>query len=216
MQLFWTSDGLHVLRTTSGHKELLGRRVEAINKIPITTVIDSLSTLFTVDNRAIVKSAVPQFISSLQILAYFGFTDTQQAVLTLDGGETHRLKAARPDKSQIVSFEPDSAAFAEQNRNVFFAERYFPDEKIYYLITSAGAGRLRQHSETRKKSQKCPVRRVRRTGIQDVEHEDGRQNRIRHAVQRWRKFGTGNEIYRKNSRFSGGKSAHQHLCRHRT
>lgn len=134
MQLFWTSDGLHVLRTTSGHKELLGRRVEAINDSSVAVIADSLSTLITVDNRAIVKKIVPQFISCLQILHYFGFTDTEQAELTLDGGEKHTLKAKRPEPADIVTFQADSLCFADRNSKVFFTQRYFPNEKIYYLL----------------------------------------------------------------------------------
>ena len=51
----WVSDGLYITKTTPENKEILGLRIVAINDTPIATVIDSLSTLFTIDNQAIVK-----------------------------------------------------------------------------------------------------------------------------------------------------------------
>lgn len=57
--LLWVSDGLYVIQTTDENKELLGHRLTAVGKAPVETVIDSLSTLFTVDNEAMVKSMIP-------------------------------------------------------------------------------------------------------------------------------------------------------------
>ena len=69
--LLWVSDGLYVIQTAEENKELLGHRLTAVGKAPVETVIDSLSTLFTVDNEAMVKSMIPQLFPSLQLLEYF-------------------------------------------------------------------------------------------------------------------------------------------------
>lgn len=132
--LLWVSDGLYVVQTTSDNEALLGHRVTRIGKAPIQTIVDSLSTLITVDNRAIVKSIMPQLIPSLQLLAHFGFADTQQAVVTLDDGTSHPLRPARMDRSERASFRPDSVSFGVGNNRVLFTERYFPEAKIYYML----------------------------------------------------------------------------------
>lgn len=139
--LSWTSDGIYILHTTSANKELLGRRIEAIDGVPIRTVIDSLSTLLTIDNQAIVKSIIPQLIPSLQILEHFGFTHSQQAQLTLDDGSLYPLQAIGTGGNSPVSFEPDSVCYAAENRKRIFTDRYFPDQKIYYMLYNSCTSR---------------------------------------------------------------------------
>lgn len=132
--VLWVSDGLYVLRTAPEYKELLGQRITAIGNVPIATVTDSLSTLITVDNRACVKSEVPQFLSSFQILEFFGFTDSGQVELTYGENKTCILKPSRPDQTAQVTFKPDSVFFARENRNLLFTDHYFPEDKIYYML----------------------------------------------------------------------------------
>ena len=122
----WVSDGLYITKTTPENKEILGLRIVAINDTPIATVIDSLSTLFTIDNQAIVKSIVPETVMSLQALEHFGFADSRQVKLMLSDGKTQVVKPIHPDNA-FVNFRPDSLAFATANRKVLFTSRYFPD-----------------------------------------------------------------------------------------
>ena len=129
----WVSDGLYITKTTPENKEILGLRIVAINDTPIATVIDSLSTLFTIDNQAIVKSIVPETVMSLQALEHFGFADSRQVKLMLSDGKTQVVKPIHPDNA-FVNFRPDSLAFATANRKVLFTSRYFPEDRIYYML----------------------------------------------------------------------------------
>lgn len=139
--LLWVSDGLYVIQTAEENKELLGHRLTAVGKAPVETVIDSLSTLFTVDNEAMVKSMIPQLFPSLQLLEYFGFAHNGQAELTLDGDKTYTLKPSDPQRAGRAAFQPDSLPFAIAERNVLFTDRYFPEEKIYYILYNSCWGR---------------------------------------------------------------------------
>jgi hypothetical protein len=138
IHLFWTSDGLYILHTTQENEKILGSQLLSINEIPITTIIDSLSTLFAVDNQAMVKLFMPQTIPSLQILEYFGFTDTVQVELGLktntNQNYTYTLKPSPMNRTNRISFKPDSLAFSTRNENLVFTDSYFPDEKIYYIL----------------------------------------------------------------------------------
>ncbi|MCI1785296.1 MAG: hypothetical protein LKI59_04035 [Bacteroidales bacterium] len=139
VNLFQTSDGLYIIRTTSKNKAILESRILAINGFPIQTVIDSLSTLLTVDNRAIVKIGVPKLIPYLQILEYFGFADkTMQVNLKLGsaagGTENYVLRPAIMNRTNRVSFKPDSLAFCVKNERVFFTDCYYSYDKIYYML----------------------------------------------------------------------------------
>lgn len=138
IHLLWTSDGLYVLHTTPENEKILGCQVLSINDVPITTVIDSLSTLFVIDNQAMVKSLIPQTIPSLQILEYFGFTNTEQVQLGLKTGanqnQAYILRPSLMNRNNRVSFRPDSLAFCTKNENQVFTDCYYPAEKIYYIL----------------------------------------------------------------------------------
>ena len=53
--LYWFSDGIYILQTNREYSGMLGKQLVSINGVPIKTVQDSLSTLITVDNQAMVK-----------------------------------------------------------------------------------------------------------------------------------------------------------------
>lgn len=138
ISLFWTSDGLHIIHTTAENKEILGNQLLSINNIPTSTVIDSLSSLFTIDNEATVKSIMPMLIPSVQILSYFGFADGNQVEIGLKTNDgqlgKYLLKTSVMDAKNRVSFKPDSIAFCIKNEKAFFTDAYYPDEKIYYML----------------------------------------------------------------------------------
>ena len=137
IHLFWVSDGLYILHTTPENEDILGCQVLSINDIPIETVIDSLSTLLTIDNQAMVKSKIPQIIPSLQVLEYFGFANTEQVELGLktrtNQNQAYILKPSPMNRNNRVSFKPDSLAFSTRNENLLFTDFYYPVEKIYYM-----------------------------------------------------------------------------------
>jgi len=138
IHLLWMSDGLYVLHTVPDNEKILGYQVLSVNNVPIAVVIDSLSTLFAVDNQAMVKSWIPQIIPSLQILEYFGFANTEQVELGLKSetsqNQTYTLKPSPMNRNNRVSIKPDSLAFSTRNENQVFTDIYYPEKKIYYML----------------------------------------------------------------------------------
>lgn len=134
IHLLWTSGGLYILHTTNENKEILGRKLLAINDTPITTIIDSLSTLITNDNEAVIKSQVPKLIPYLEILQHFGFADKDFVELSLDENKNYTLKPSLMDRRNRVSFKPDSISFSIKNENTFFISQYFSDSGIYHIL----------------------------------------------------------------------------------
>lgn len=139
--LLWVSDGLYVIQTAEENKELLGHRLTAVGKAPVETVIDSLSTLFTVDNEAMVKSMIPQLVPVVTAPGIF-------RVRTQRAGGTHAgrrqdlyAQTVRSAAAGRAAFQPDSLPFAIAERNVLFTDRYFPEEKIYYILYNSCWGR---------------------------------------------------------------------------
>lgn len=215
--LLWVSDGLYVIQTTDENKELLGHRLTAVGKAPVETVIDSLSTLFTVDNEAMVKSMIPQLFPSLQLLEYFGFAHNGQAELTLDGDKTYTLKPSDPQRADRAAFQPDSLPFAIAERNVLFTDRYFPEEKIYYILYNSCWGR---ESEAEFKSREKAASLPSFTEFGQKAFGILQGNPVGKIIFDMRnngggEFGTGDGIHRKAGRVPETASRHKNLCRHR-
>ena len=96
IKIIWLIDGLYIEQTTQKNKKILGSQILSINNVPIATVIDSLSTLYTIDNQATLKLKTPKILPSIQILEYFGFVNTTKIELGLKTvknlNETYILK----------------------------------------------------------------------------------------------------------------------------
>ena len=160
IRLLWTSDGLHILHTTLENKELLGGQLLSINKVPITTIIDSLSTMATIDNQATIKVLIPQVLFSFQVLEYFGFTDTKQVELEVKTNTNQNLvyvlEPLEMNQNNRISFKSDSVSFCMKNANTFFTDFYYPDEKIYYMLYNRCWSREIERFRNRKRAKTMP------------------------------------------------------------
>jgi hypothetical protein len=137
LHLFWFSDGLYVLHTTPENEEILGHRITSINQTPIKTVVDSLSTLVTIDNQAILKSSIPKMLTLIQVLKYFGFAEGQKIEIGVKDGKgrksSYALEAATMNRKNRIMFKPDSLALCYRNERIFFIDYYIPNDKTYYI-----------------------------------------------------------------------------------
>ncbi|HEY4785732.1 MAG TPA: S41 family peptidase [Bacteroidales bacterium] len=137
LQLYWFSDGLYVIQTVKQYKDLLGTKINKINGFKIETVIDSLSTLITLDNQAMVKSKVPRLISFVQLLRYFKFATNDSIRLDVESstGETasYQISSGRMLRNNMVSVKPDTVPLCMQNQDAYFYEQYLKNEKVYYV-----------------------------------------------------------------------------------
>lgn len=138
LQIFWTSDGLHVTATDSENSDILGHRLVSIGGAPVERVFDSLSTLFTVDNRATVRLMAPRYLPSLRLLEYFGFATPAHAEMELEANDgsvsVRTMKPFVPDPRSMVAVRPDSVSFCKARERLLFTARWFPDERIYYIL----------------------------------------------------------------------------------
>lgn len=134
---YWFADGLFILHTTQENSEILGHRIISVNGTPLETVADSLATLVTMDNRAMLKSYVPGLLPQVRILEVFGFAEGGEVELGLqdtDGGcKTYVIKPAAMTKNNVKSVQADSPAFCDRNKDLLFVDSYRPAEKLYYL-----------------------------------------------------------------------------------
>ena len=137
LHLFMFSDGLYILHTIPEYEEILGHRIISINQIPIEIVIDSLSTLITVDNQAIIKSSIPEILPLVQVLEYFKFTKEPKIELGLEDlhgtKKNYNIEPAFMNRKNRKMFKPDSLALCFRNERAFFIDYDQPKDKIYYI-----------------------------------------------------------------------------------
>lgn len=128
----------YVLRTAPQYEKILGCRLTAINHIPLSTVIDSLSTLMTLDNSASLKAQIPYMLPFVPILEAFGFIQGTTVVASFETPDQKEwVVEMKPDAdafSKMASYQPDSLSFCYQHANVLFTDLYFPDDQTYYIL----------------------------------------------------------------------------------
>ncbi|PIE48428.1 MAG: hypothetical protein CSA40_00470 [Flavobacteriales bacterium] len=137
LYILWFSDGLYILHTTPEHEEILGHRIISINQTPIEQVIDSLSSLVTVDNPSSIKSSMPNTLLFVQILEDFKITKDSKIILGLE--DLHRTRKNYRIEPELMTgknrkvFKPDSLALCFKNKKAYFIDYYQAHDKIYYI-----------------------------------------------------------------------------------
>lgn len=145
LTLYWFGDGIYVKQTVVENQKMLGKRITKINQIPIKIVVDSLSTLISQDNIALVKNQVPRLILNIELLECFKFVNDGKVIVEtedLDGNvESFEVKPSLMNQENRVECDADSVAFSVKNLNEFFVDKYFKDEGIYYIQYNKCNGR---------------------------------------------------------------------------
>jgi hypothetical protein len=145
-RFYWFKDGIYFMDPLYKHS------IEKINGYPVEQIIDSLSTLITIDNNAMLKNNTLGFLQSLQILEYFGFVNPNLPQFNVENSkgkvfftlESHNNFLSRIDslkrlgenpknKNWYLEIFPDSIPFTWTKRKVFFRDKYFKDSGIYYV-----------------------------------------------------------------------------------
>jgi hypothetical protein len=137
IQVYWFSNGIFIIQTTKDHEKILGTRLVKINEFSINQVIDSLATLITLENQALLKNKVPSLLPVVQLLKCFKFAKNDTISLGLETSEgtgfSYKLPVGKMGLRNSISVKTDTIPLYFQNQNVFFSERYIEKDKIYYL-----------------------------------------------------------------------------------
>jgi hypothetical protein len=159
--LSWFSDGLYIIHAKEGYESLLGKKIIAINDYKIEQIIDSLSTLIPVDNKSNIKNRVPQMLSFLPHLKYFGFIKGKTIQLKIENSNGPFSVMILSDTALInkkwTSYHSDSLAFCWNHKYEYFVEKYFESDSIYYLqYNKCDSREIKQKYGNSKESNKLP------------------------------------------------------------
>ena len=136
LECYWFEEGIFILKAPEEYGNLTGKQLVGINNIPISRVIDSLSTLVVDDNSSLLKNAIPRMITWTQLLHHFGFTEPLRLWLEVQDNQGIRTATEMilpPKEGGDVVVEPESIPYGWQDQKTYFREFYFPDNKLYYI-----------------------------------------------------------------------------------
>ena len=136
IECYWFEDGIYLLETDKAYEPLLGKKLTAINKVPIEVVIDSLSTLLVPDNPSVMKNQIPRMLTWFQVLEYFGFVSGKELSLTVTGssGEAVSESIYLPvELGEMLAVHPTTLPLGWQDQQAFFRDQYIEEEHLYYI-----------------------------------------------------------------------------------
>jgi len=136
IEFYWFEDGIFLLETDIAHKALLGKKLSAVNNVPIKHVIDSLTTLLVPDNQSVIKNQIPRMLSWFQVLEYFGFVSGKELSLTVENstGEAQSSTIHLPvELGEMLAVHPSTLPLGWQDQKSFFREQYFENEHLYFI-----------------------------------------------------------------------------------
>jgi hypothetical protein len=136
LECYWFRDGIYFLECEKAYEALLGKRLKAINQVPIDEVLDSLSTLLVTGNPMVLKNQLPRMITWFQLLEYFGFAGGNELSIEAEApsGETVSQVIHLPvELGEMVSVHPSNPPLGWQDQNSFFRASYLEQEKLYYI-----------------------------------------------------------------------------------
>jgi hypothetical protein len=136
-EFYWFEDGIYVLKADKAYEALLGKKLTAINDVPIEEVTDSLATLLVLDNQSVLKNQIPRMLVWFQVLEYFGFASGNELSLTVlsasKGDALSRTIDLPVELGEMLAVQPATLPLGWQDRKSFFREQYFENEHLYYI-----------------------------------------------------------------------------------
>jgi hypothetical protein len=137
LQINFFSDGIYILVTAKEYEPVIGCKLLSVNGFPVKTIIDSLSTLITCDNEAIVKVRIPQIFPFIQLLEFFGFTkgDRFDVVIESRDGVVKNLvmSPAQVTTQNAAFYRPSALPLSMKNQKGLFFSSYQPQDSILYI-----------------------------------------------------------------------------------
>lgn len=136
LECYWFEDGIYFLESEKAYEALLGKRLVAINQVPIDVVVDSLSTLLVAENQMVLKNQLPRMITWFQLLEYFGFAGGQELSIQAEapsGERVNQLIHLPVELGEMVSVHPSTLPLGWQDQKSFFRASYLQEEKLYYI-----------------------------------------------------------------------------------
>jgi hypothetical protein len=135
-EAYWFEDGIYITQVDRLYEAALGKKLTAINGKPLTAVIDSFSTLLVQNNQSVIKYQVPRMLGWTQLLAHFGFSNTESVSLQVEDpeGNPQEIQMSLPvSLGENLRLQPESIPLGWQDQKAYFRQQYFEEDKIFFI-----------------------------------------------------------------------------------
>jgi len=136
METYWFEDGIYITQVDSLYEDALGKKLTAINGFPLSAVIDSFSTLLVQNNKSVIKYQFPRMLGWTQLLAHFGFSNTESLCLQVEDqqGNMEEIRMNLPvTLGKNLRIKPETIALGWQDQKAYFRQNYFEKDRIFYI-----------------------------------------------------------------------------------
>lgn len=133
-------DDLFITKADEKTPELLDKKIISINNFSINEIREKFKSLFVDENDAIVKIEFQRLFNKKVFLAYFGFVNIKDSIVNIELEDRLGVKSQQKIsfKNRFILKLPNAKFEGElpfylKNENKHFAEKYFKEDKIYYI-----------------------------------------------------------------------------------
>ena len=139
----WFDDGLFVIATGPDNKHCLGSKLEAINSIPVDSLILRISAIIPHENESQIKAQLPTLLVQANVLYGLGITDNKEnAIYSFKNAEDEIFDinseaVGRENLSafgrSMVSVTTENIPFSRQNQKAFYWFRIIENNRAIYM-----------------------------------------------------------------------------------
>jgi len=137
IRTIWFDGGLFIFQTNKENDKLLGKRIVKINDYPIAKIIDSLSTLISVDNQAVLKTKIPKLLAYSDLYKFFGFANSDVFKIDVESVEgrkySYKVAIEKYSKEKRAMLMIKKVPYYLKNTRAYLRYNYFINDKIYYI-----------------------------------------------------------------------------------
>jgi len=128
-------DGLILTEVDIEHEQFLGRRIIAVNDMPISEVFDKFRSIIPYENESNFKNQVVNYMLYAEFYFQFGISDkVEEIMLSLDDGNQLKLSAAN---NQMTTLQTASTPlFLEDVATLYWFEELAEDNMLYIQYNS--------------------------------------------------------------------------------
>lgn len=131
VKFYCFDDGVYIIRVSETYKELLYKKVEYIEGIPIDEVLSDISNIISHENEFLLKAQSAKYLQAVDVLYGLYICDDKEEVKIRVGGRSVSLKTVSADKLNYME-TAKLPIYAKNNYNNYWFEKINDEVYIKY------------------------------------------------------------------------------------
>ncbi len=146
--VYYYEEGLFITGVMDGDDSVLGNKIISINDYPLSTVLDSMRTLYVAENGSWHKLNVPRYLCHFPFLQYFGFAKNKKVkIMTENYYGIQKEITVKPIEGKDIEIDDYSYVRYSGSKNkrpktsAIFGHTYFAKDSTYFILYNKCTGR---------------------------------------------------------------------------